>query len=295
MYNLGMSQTRSIPARPTTTPQSKLGESLGRILISGKIQNGRGTGFQKMRVFGVYALVYLLEGNGEYRDATGLRMTVSAGDVILVLPDLPHQYGPRRGESWKEIFIAFDGPLFHLWRESGFLDSSRPVWRLNPTALWLERFEFTMPKSGLLKSLGGLRELAQLQLLLAQALDAREEAGENSNAWQNTATLLLEPRDDRRTMPLPEVARNCGMSYETFRKKFPVACGMSPTQYRLLRKMEKAKTMLARGSFAMKEIAEALGFSDEFHFSKTFKRIVGINPRDFRALGVSPTNKVVKS
>ena len=69
------------------------------------------------------------------------------------------------------------------------------------------------------------------------------------------------------------------MGYESFRKKFANLAGEPPARYALMRRIERAQQLLARHRFTNKELAEMLGFHDEFHFAKTFKKLTGKTPR----------------
>ncbi|MDY3919163.1 MAG: response regulator [Candidatus Limivivens sp.] len=54
-------------------------------------------------------------------------------------------------------------------------------------------------------------------------------------------------------------------------------------EYVMNLKVEKAKVLLTRkDDYLIGEIASALGFSDQFYFSKVFKNIVGCTPREYR-------------
>jgi AraC-like DNA-binding protein len=46
-----------------------------------------------------------------------------------------------------------------------------------------------------------------------------------------------------------------------------------------MRRIERARQLLARHRFTNKELAGMLGFHDEFHFAKTFKKLAGKTPR----------------
>lgn len=87
---------------------------------------------------------------------------------------------------------------------------------------------------------------------------------------------------------MTEVARSLGMSYESFRKKFAHRMGTPPSRYRQARMIEQACALLMRRSLSHRQIAEQLGFCDEFHFSKIFRKRMGFSPRAFRlkALGM---------
>jgi AraC-like DNA-binding protein len=54
--------------------------------------------------------------------------------------------------------------------------------------------------------------------------------------------------------------------------------------YRAIRRIDAACAMLQQPGPTMRDIAASLGFSDEFHFSRRFKQITGMSPREFRRL-----------
>ncbi len=81
---------------------------------------------------------------------------------------------------------------------------------------------------------------------------------------------------------LDEVARLVGLSYESFRKKFAQRMGTAPAKYRQVRLIERACALLMHRSHSHKEIAEQLGFCDEFHFPKVFRKQMGFSPHAFR-------------
>jgi AraC family transcriptional regulator, transcriptional activator for feuABC-ybbA operon len=46
-------------------------------------------------------------------------------------------------------------------------------------------------------------------------------------------------------------------------------------------KVDKAKEIIIEGDKKIKEVAQILGFTDEFYFSRIFKKIEGISPTEF--------------
>ncbi len=78
------------------------------------------------------------------------------------------------------------------------------------------------------------------------------------------------------------IARQSGLHPTYFANLFTRTFNKSPRAFILDRKIEAAKNKLWATDQNMDVIAEALGFSDGFHFSKTFKRLTGIPPKQFR-------------
>ncbi|WP_282935912.1 AraC family transcriptional regulator [Paenibacillus sp. RC67] len=59
--------------------------------------------------------------------------------------------------------------------------------------------------------------------------------------------------------------------------------GMTPMAYIYERRLEKAKQLLMASDMTIGEIAQATGFHDIFHFSKAFKKRIGVAPSEFRS------------
>ena len=64
----------------------------------------------------------------------------------------------------------------------------------------------------------------------------------------------------------------------TFRSFFQ----MTPYEYLMEQKMEKARKLLQYSFLSIKEIAEQLAFSDQYYFSNYFKQKNGIAPSEYR-------------
>ena len=78
------------------------------------------------------------------------------------------------------------------------------------------------------------------------------------------------------------IARKLGLSYETFRKDFARHTGQPPARYRLHRLIDQARALITERHLSNKQLAETLGFYDEFHFSRHFRQVTGQSPREFR-------------
>ncbi|MDD5706415.1 MAG: helix-turn-helix domain-containing protein [Kiritimatiellae bacterium] len=77
------------------------------------------------------------------------------------------------------------------------------------------------------------------------------------------------------------LAERAGMSADGFNRLFKAQMGRSLQAYARLKRLEKACMMLLSDS-SIKEIAEATGFCDRYHFSRVFRRVHGIGPAEFR-------------
>lgn len=235
-----------------------------------------------MRVFRQWALVYSVSGRCFYEDARGGREELEPGAWILVFPELAQAYGPAPGNRWDEIYVCFRGPVFEAWREAGCFAPLRPTGCWLPPAQGVRAFQKFFQQVQR-KNCSSLKAVCLWQELLAEIVGAPREPAMKREDWLERALDFLEHSElGGGADSLRQAAQTCGIGYESFRKKFESAVGMPPGQYVLARRIERARRLLAFQSLTNCEIAALLGFHDEFHFSKTFSRLTGTSPREFR-------------
>ena len=58
--------------------------------------------------------------------------------------------------------------------------------------------------------------------------------------------------------------------------------GISPINYLMRARIEKAKTLLSTTDFSLSVISRSCGFSSSSYFSQTFKKVAGVSPSSYR-------------
>ena len=79
-----------------------------------------------------------------------------------------------------------------------------------------------------------------------------------------------------------EVAERCGMSYSYFAKKFLAVYGKTCKEYIEEMRIIKAEEFLVFTDFDLQKISSETGFSDCSHMIKSFKKLRGITPKQYR-------------
>ncbi len=81
---------------------------------------------------------------------------------------------------------------------------------------------------------------------------------------------------------LEDMAAQADLSTSHFSRLFKQTIGQSPYQFLMSYRIEQAKKMLDNPNALMIDIAMNCGFSDQAHFSRVFKKIEGITPKQYR-------------
>lgn len=91
--------------------------------------------------------------------------------------------------------------------------------------------------------------------------------------------ILARPEEDH---SLETLAAQAGLTPTHFCRVFKKATGMTPHQYVMRARLDRAQQMLAQSDVRMATIADALGFASQSHFTRAFRQFAGETPSDFR-------------
>jgi len=85
-----------------------------------------------------------------------------------------------------------------------------------------------------------------------------------------------------RDLTLQELADAAGLSISHFSRMFRSSTSLSPHQFILHQRVQKAGELIRRSNFRVFDIASACGFKTQQHFARTFRRVYGVNPTEYR-------------
>jgi AraC family transcriptional regulator len=96
---------------------------------------------------------------------------------------------------------------------------------------------------------------------------------------------------------LSELAASVGFSVSYFTRLFKQSLGLAPHQYLIACRVERAKSLLLSSDLTLAEVAHAVGFVDQSHLNRHFKRMMGISPgmlcdesKEINSYGTSQSN-----
>jgi transcriptional regulator GlxA family with amidase domain len=101
-------------------------------------------------------------------------------------------------------------------------------------------------------------------------------------AWQERRAKELMSANLHGAFSTRDLARECSLSAGHFARAFRHSTGLSPHQWLLQCRIDKAHGLLRDVRLSLAEIAGACGFADQSHFTKAYKRLRGIAPGAWR-------------
>jgi len=117
--------------------------------------------------------------------------------------------------------------------------------------------------------------------ILAALYSTHTPAVERKFAVIQKGILYME-QDPHQLLSIKEVAELCAVSEIYFRRLFTEYAGVSPVEYRMRAKIEKAKKHLRYDQMNTDELTALLGFTDSSYFCRQFKKRTGMTPSAYR-------------
>lgn len=110
---------------------------------------------------------------------------------------------------------------------------------------------------------------------------------QSSTAMLIEETLEYLKRHYKENVSVDQLAAMTGLSTSHYSKLFKEKIGYSPKDYLIRLRINRAKQFLEFSDSQLKDVAQKVGYPDEFYFSRIFKRVVGISPSQFAKQSVN--------
>ncbi|MDQ0493878.1 AraC family transcriptional regulator [Paenibacillus brasilensis] len=126
--------------------------------------------------------------------------------------------------------------------------------------------------------------LQQLGIAIFQSVRKQQWSGSNSRKMEKIIQYMHQHVSSKIT--LTELSEMVQLSPTYLSRTFKDTTGYAVIEFFNKIKIDKAKELLIEGDKKVKEVAQALGFTDEFYFSRLFKRMEGISPSEYYSKNV---------
>lgn len=136
---------------------------------------------------------------------------------------------------------------------------------------------------------GELFRTAEMLRFFALIMDDQSERDFNEAAFSSRYSAYVREAMDfmranyNQKIRIGELADQIGVNRSHLANSFRREANLSPQEFLLNIRMDKAVSLLQKTSFPIKKIAEMVGYADVFAFSKIFKKHVGVAPRQIRS------------
>jgi len=230
-----------------------------------------------------FQIVYIPFGEGTLESGTQ-RSRIAPGSVFFLFPDVQHAYCPDPKTGWIEYWVGFTGPHFDTLLRNGIIGPDKPLYHPGYQASLIATFRAIFDLAGTQAPLYQLRICSEILKLLAEILSLERLAMQQDRGQVivQQAKAFIEA-NIRSSFDLDSLGAALDISLPQMNEVFKSFTGMTPYQYCIHVKINRAKEILAAGETSVKEIAWQVGFEDPYYFSRLFKKKTGRCPSEWIA------------
>lgn len=236
-----------------------------------------------------YLFHYVLSGTGIlYADdskGNTKEYRIKSNQGFMIFPGQINTYISDKNLPWEYVWIEFDGLRVKEALDIAGLSCDSPVYHakfkeLRETMvqemLYLTEHEDFSP----FHLIGHLYLFfdAMLQSIAPETNTSQKRL---QDYYIHEALTYIE-QNFQNDITVEDIAKICGLNRSYFGKIFKDSTGKTPQQFLLTYRMIKATELLKLTKLSIGDISNAVGYTNQLHFSRAFKNVYGIPPRKWR-------------
>ncbi|MCQ2526163.1 MAG: AraC family transcriptional regulator [Lachnospiraceae bacterium] len=236
-----------------------------------------------------YLFHYIISGTGTLMadNAKGETQTyyIRSGQGFLIFPGQITTYIADQNLPWEYVWIEFDGLRVKEAIDLTELSVNSPVYHSHSKDLREQLMNEMLYIVHHAKE-SSFHLIGHLYLFLDYLTQSAKstklvQSSKMSDYYIKEAINYIE-QNFQNNITIEDIAAVCGINRSYFGKIFRNSIGRSPQEFLMNYRMVKATELLKLTSLSIAEIGSAVGYENQLHFSRAFKTIYGISPREWR-------------
>lgn len=235
-----------------------------------------------------YLFHYVLSGAGRLmaNDSRGIshEYQIRSGEGFMIFPRQINTYIADTKLPWEYVWIEFDGMRAREIIETAGLSPDHPVYHaaykdlrenMKDEMLYIAEHHDAPP----FHLMGHLYLF--IDYLSRSSSSQIATSGRVRDFYIKEALNYIE-QNFQNDISVENIASFCGLNRTYFGRIFKETVGKSPQQFLLSYRMAKAAELLKLTELTINDVGNAVGYPNQLHFSRAFKNVYGVSPREWR-------------
>ena len=235
-----------------------------------------------------YLFHYVLSGTGRLiaNDSKDIshEYQIRSGEGFMIFPRQINTYIADPKLPWEYIWIEFDGMRAREIIETAGLSPDHPVYHASYKDL-RENMKDEMIYIAEHHDATPFHLMGHLYLFidyLSRSSSSQITASGRVRDFYIKEALNYIEQNFQNDISVENIASFCGLNRTYFGRIFKETVGKSPQQFLLSYRMAKAAELLKLTELSISDIGNAVGYTNQLHFSRAFKNVYGVSPREWR-------------
>lgn len=233
-----------------------------------------------------YLLHIVLSGKGIYKVGSKT-YEIGPNTAFLIYPGVSTYYEASVEDPWTYIWVGFNGIKAESALKHAHFSPDNHVVHIQNVEPFINYVNNMLNSSQLtyandLAREGYLYQFVSSLIQDQQSQENKDEIHDYSYQVYVDHTLEYIEHNYHKNIKVQNIAHYIGINRSYLTNCFKSVLNMSPQEYILNYRMNQASLLLKNTNLPVNEIATQVGYDDPLNFSKSFKKVYGINPTSFR-------------
>lgn len=235
-----------------------------------------------------YLIHYIVKGTGFY-EFNKKRYELSQGDIFTIFPGDITYYASYPEDPWSFCWIAFNGRKVTEYLKKCGITRNAPSMSILPKYTFDDIVESCV--NALSEETGAVKTQLQGYLYLIfsklqenySRIEKPIQLTDKSSEYIRQAILFIEYNFSK-PIAISEISDYVALERTYFSKIFTKTTGLSPQQYLIQYRIEKAVSLIESSDLNLNQIGLSVGIPNQYYFSRLFKKIKDVNPTEYKRL-----------
>lgn len=230
-----------------------------------------------------YLIHYILKGKGRF-SVGGRRFSLREGEGFLICPDVVTYYEADEKDPWVYTWVGFQGLKAEEYLLKAGLTLNNPIFAYGKGDFIKNCFSDMMVACKLKRG-ADIRLQGILYLFLSELIENHTDTSANKNSPKEEylrKAVGYIVKNYSRNMSINELSSYVGLNRSYFSTIFTDKMRLSPQAYLVKYRMDKACELMNNENLSISDIARSVGYEDQLGFSKMFKKVKGVSPKNYR-------------
>lgn len=225
-------------------------------------------------------LIYCTEGNGII-EVKNKRYEIGMNEVFCIPSHTQHKYYAGKADPWSILWVHFKGENikhFPIQEMKVIKMNSAPA---NSRMMFLFDLIFRVLERNY--TLGNFIYLSQVLSLMLSEIYYREKVSETDKQNKYLTTVIRYMyKNVHQNISLDMISEQLGLSKSYLNAIFKKYTQKSPIDFFISIKMQEACKLLKLTKMHVYEVSQQLGYDDQYYFSRIFKKVIGVSPKEYK-------------
>ena len=229
-----------------------------------------------------YIIHHVVSGRGYYT-VNQNTYTIEEGDSFIIYPNTVVSYSADQEDPWEYYWVGFGGadvkglisqtdfskhhPVISTDRSQELKDILLNIYRCSGANLY--------------NRIAMVGYLYLFLSVLIQCSQKHEHDVDSSVEYIKKAVDFISENYEHH-LTITDIANHLGVSRSHLYRVFMRHISQSPKAYLENYRIRQGSMLLRQTSMTVNEVASSVGYDDQLHFSKVFKKLTGLSPKEYR-------------